>query len=189
MKRIPGLHRQPWKSTLTPLVALILAALPVIMAAASVLIASDDTTDPAAPLKMAEVDEGAPQGGSNVPDDVRPPSLPVPVQPPRVVDIFSVQRWESRPPAPTQTQTAPPSRPTPPPAPQAPPLPFRYIGKITEPGKADAFLLAQGERVLSISIGDSINGTYIVDKYENGQLGFLYRPLKIRQTLYVGVSP
>ena len=98
---------------------------------------------------------------------------------PQPVDIFSVRTWQ------------PASSPVGlksdlPPKPQAPPLPFRFLGKINEPEKELIFLLTRGERVLSVNVGQVINGTYLVEKYAAGRLYFIYKPLKVRQSILVG---
>ena len=95
------------------------------------------------------------------------------------IDIFAVRTWE--PPPPVMDNKSAQNLP-----PQAPPLPLRFLGRIIEPDRGIAFLLIQGDRVLSVHVGDSIDGIYRVDKYENGQLYFLYRPMKIRQSLMIG---
>lgn len=102
------------------------------------------------------------------------------VKPSSPVDIFAVRTWE--PPTPIKEVASV----VPPPAPQAPPLPFRYSGKIEETGKAPVFFLAQGEKILAVSPGDQIKGDYLVGKIEGGQLRFLYRPMKIEQSIRIG---
>lgn len=99
-----------------------------------------------------------------------------------VVDIFAVRTWA--PPAPP----APPAEtiPVPPPRPQAPALPFRFLGKISEPGEKLVFLLAHGGRVISVSVGDAIGKNYLVEKHEGDKLYFMYKPLKVRQSISVG---
>lgn len=101
---------------------------------------------------------------------------------PAPVDIFSIRTWQ--PPAPQQDIA-----PAPPQPPQAPPLPFRFIGRVAEPGKATVFLLAEGERVLDARIGDRIGSQYRVEKLEAGQLVFRYRPMNLRQSLAIGEAP
>ncbi|OHC71260.1 MAG: hypothetical protein A2045_01940 [Rhodocyclales bacterium GWA2_65_20] len=93
-----------------------------------------------------------------------------------IADIFAVKTWEP-PPPPVDT--------TPPP-PQAPPLPFSFLGRIAEPGKKIAFMLSDGTRVLVVRVGDSIGENYRLEKYENGQLLFRYRPMNVSQALAIG---
>ena len=52
-----------------------------------------------------------------------------------------------------------------------------------------AFLLSFGEQILSVSPGSDIDEKYRLDKFESGQLVFLYRPMDMYQTLTVGNSP
>jgi hypothetical protein len=93
-----------------------------------------------------------------------------------VTDIFAVRTWEP---------PAPPVDPNPPP-PQAPALPFKFLGRIIEPGKDMAFMLADGEKVLVVGVGDRIGKDYQLEKYEKGDLLFRYRPMNIRQALSIG---
>lgn len=101
-------------------------------------------------------------------------------------DPFAVRSWAPPPPPPPPAAPLVAAKPPPPPKPQAPPLPFRFLGKIVEPGKGTAFLLARGDRVVSVGVGDAIDENYLVEKYEGGRLYFVYRPLKARQSISVG---
>jgi hypothetical protein len=91
-------------------------------------------------------------------------------------DIFAVRTWEPPPPPPDLS---------PPPPPPPPPLPFRFIGRVAEPGKKIAFMLAEGQRIFVVSVGDLIGSTYRVESFENGQLFLRYRPMNVRQALDV----
>lgn len=96
-----------------------------------------------------------------------------------VVDIFAPRDWQPPPPpAPPVEEVAP--------APQAPPLPFRLVGRFIEDGQATVFLLAEGQRVFAVRVGDRIGERYRIEKIERGQLVFRYRPMNARQTLAVG---
>jgi len=101
------------------------------------------------------------------------------VPPGAVVDIFAVRSWE--PPPPVVDNTPPP--------PQAPPMPFRFLGRINEPGKKTAYMLADEAQVFVVRIGDAIGSTYRVERYEGGQLLIRYRPMNLRQALAVGDPP
>lgn len=94
-----------------------------------------------------------------------------------IVDVFAVRTW-APPPPPVVIQAPPP--------PQAPPLPFRLLGQIEDGPEGQAFVLAQGDRVLNVSPGTTIDERYRLEKFEGGQLHFLYLPLNLRQTLAVG---
>ena len=95
-----------------------------------------------------------------------------------MTDIFAMRTWEP--------PLAPPPPPAPAPPPVAPQLPFKFMGRIVDQQKETAFLLLRGKELVQVSVGDSIDGIYHVEKYENGQLYFLYQPLNILQTLFVG---
>lgn len=83
--------------------------------------------------------------------------------------------------------------PPPPPAPEkkvqevvrpmAPPLPFSYMGRMVEEDGHVVVYLAQGSRALSVSAGDTIDGSYRVDKVSASQLTLTYLPLDIKQSL------
>ncbi len=120
------------------------------------------------------VDNGADNNAENSTGGNDLPSVAAPAS----VDIFAVRTWQAPAPPADQTSPAPP---------QAPPLPFRFLGRIVEPGKNVAFVLGAGQGVVVVTVGDSIGGDYRVEKYENGQLLFHYRPMNIRQSLDVGV--
>lgn len=76
----------------------------------------------------------------------------------------------------------PPPRPLPPPRPQAPPLPFTYMGKIVEDGKATVFLV-QGDRNLIVREGETVQGSYRVDAIAEQAMTLTYLPLDKQQTL------
>lgn len=110
-------------------------------------------------------------------DDTPAPST-AEAQKPETPNPFAVRTWE--PPRPAAPVAAAP------PPPQAPPLPFRFIGRVHDAERGNAFMLTAGERVLSVKTGDVLDGQYLVEEYRDGQLHFLYQPLNIRQTLFVG---
>lgn len=85
---------------------------------------------------------------------------------------------------PSQTWTPPP----PPPIPQkptAPPLPFTYGGSYTEGGDTKIFLM-EGEQVYTARQGDTVKGTYRVEKIEPAAISLIYLPLGTPQTLPTG---
>ena len=67
-------------------------------------------------------------------------------------------------------------------APSAPPLPFTYIGKLTQDGRTEVFVL-RGEELISIAAGQKIDAQYRVDAISDARIAFTYLPLKSRQTL------
>lgn len=97
-----------------------------------------------------------------------------------VLDIFAVRTWDPPVPVPDPAIAAAP------PPPEPPALPFRYAGRLEEPGKPPIFFILRGEKVLAVHPGELINSDYRVGKIEGGQLHFTYRPMNIRQSIPVG---
>jgi hypothetical protein len=100
--------------------------------------------------------------------------------------LFAAHSWYVPPPAPPP---APVLAPPPPPKPVAPPLPFAYMGSYAPQGTAPVFFLTQGDRVYSVHIGDTLDNTYSVDSFADGQLTFTYKPLNQQQQLMTGGAP
>jgi hypothetical protein len=94
-------------------------------------------------------------------------------------NAFESKSWYVPPPPP------PPVKALPPPPPTAPPLPFTYLGRYDDSVKPVIFLV-RGDRILLVSAGDVIEGTYRVEGIAGSALGLTYLPLNIRQTLDVG---
>ena len=67
-------------------------------------------------------------------------------------------------------------------APSAPPLPFTYIGKLTQDGRTEVFVL-RGDELISIAAGQQIDAQYRVDAISDARIAFTYLPLKSRQML------
>ena len=88
------------------------------------------------------------------------------------------------PPAPVVWQPPPE-----PPPPQAPPLPFKYLGRLQESAERTVWYLLQGERLIVVASGESVDNTYRIDGAEAGQLRLTYLPLGQQQSLTIGVSP
>jgi hypothetical protein len=64
----------------------------------------------------------------------------------------------------------------------APPLPFRYIGRLLQNGKAEV-LLMRGERLYSIAAGERIGDDYLVERIGDASISFTYLPLNLKQSL------
>jgi hypothetical protein len=87
------------------------------------------------------------------------------------------------PPAGALQAGAPPA----PPPPQAPPLPFAYIGRLSEDRDTTVFL-AMGERNLVVRPGDVIDNTYKLEEVSDSAVVLTYLPLSQRQTLPIGAQ-
>jgi hypothetical protein len=98
-------------------------------------------------------------------------------------NVFTPKSWYVPPPP---QPPAPPVKYVPPP-PKAPPLPFTYLGRYVEAGKPIYFLV-KGERVLTVKVGDIIEGSYRVDGVVGSTLGLTYLPLNIKQGLDTGIA-
>ncbi len=90
------------------------------------------------------------------------------------------------------TSWAPPPPPAPPPeaapAPVAPPFPYEYMGKLLEDGVLTAFFM-QGNRVLSLKAGDTVDSVYRVDQMTGEQMNLTFLPLKQSQVVRLGNTP
>ena len=91
----------------------------------------------------------------------------------KIIDPFRNKSWYVAPP------------PLPPPKPVAPPLPFQYLGKLSEDGQIRVFLNHQG-RYLIATTGDVIDGIYRVEEIAGSRMTLLYQPLKEKQVLMIG---
>jgi hypothetical protein len=90
-----------------------------------------------------------------------------------VIDPFRPATWYVAPPPP------------PPEKPRAPRLPFKYLGRLVEDGSVRVFLSDQ-DRHLIVKPGEVVNGSYKIEKISDGQIVFVYLPLKERQILPTG---
>lgn len=87
-------------------------------------------------------------------------------------------------PAPTTVAAAPPP---PPPPPPAPPLPFLYMGRLSEGADTTVFLTS-GERNFVVKPGEVIDNTYKVEEVNDRAVVLTYLPLSQRQTLPTGAQ-
>jgi hypothetical protein len=66
--------------------------------------------------------------------------------------------------------------------PPAPPLPFRYVGRLVQNGRAEVLLL-RGGMLHSIAEGDEIDGEYRVERITGAAIQFTYLPARVMQSL------
>ncbi|HEX8783206.1 MAG TPA: hypothetical protein VF764_07545 [Steroidobacteraceae bacterium] len=95
--------------------------------------------------------------------------------------LFAAHSWYLPPPPPPAPVAD--TTPAPPPKPVAPPLPYTLIGSYTPDGERTVFFLSAGDRVHDVHIGDTLDNTYSIDSYNNGQLVLTYKPLNEKQQL------
>jgi hypothetical protein len=96
-------------------------------------------------------------------------------------DLFPALNWEQKA-REEEVRRNPPPKPAPPPPPQAPPLPFTYMGKLVEEGRATVFLV-QGDRNLIVREGETVAGGWRVDKIGEQSMTLTYVQLDQQQTL------
>ena len=104
-----------------------------------------------------------------------------------VGDAFNTNSWYA-PPSPAHTSS--PSNLIAPPPPAevvqvAPPLPFTYLGRYGDT-PSRIIILAKGERVYTVAVGDVIENSYRVEKFTPGMVNLTYLPLGIEQHLATG---
>ncbi|MES2099752.1 MAG: hypothetical protein V4569_08040 [Pseudomonadota bacterium] len=92
--------------------------------------------------------------------------------------LFDSVTWQ----APAVAKTAPPP-PAPPPV--APPFPYAYMGGLTEDGVRTAFLI-QGDRVITVKLGDTVDAAYRIDQMTEKQMTLTYLPLDQTLVLVLG---
>lgn len=97
-----------------------------------------------------------------------------------LADPFSPDAW--RPPPPPAAKAPPP------PAPTAPEFPYAYQGRVDDAGKASV-LLGRGDKSLAVQAGDTIDGTWRIEKISERSVDLLYLPLKERQSISAGSNP
>jgi hypothetical protein len=94
-------------------------------------------------------------------------------------DVFALPR----PPSPPAAAVAavpkpPPARP----APSAPPLPFRYLGRMTQ-GAQTLLIVAEGQDAYSALPGETIDERYRLERMNEKSATFVYLPTGVKQTL------
>jgi hypothetical protein len=101
-------------------------------------------------------------------------------------DAFTPRSWQPPPPP------APPAvvdLPAPPPPPTAPVLPFTFMGQFESPGEKTMYYLVEGEKLHTVTEGETINGTHRIEAVKGNRMDILYLPLSIMQTLALGAAP
>lgn len=70
-------------------------------------------------------------------------------------------------------------------APSAPPMPFQFVGKLSDRSDLQVFL-QNGEKIYVVRKGDVIDETWRIEGISDVELSFVYLPLHLSQTLSVG---
>lgn len=170
-------------------------ALIVMVTAALVIMAPSDNEDDAAkiarPDKPPSTNSAASNSGKQRHPEVgrveleRLDRLEKRQQEKKVVgDVFNATSWYV-PPPPRYVKPPPPPPPPPIAVPTAPPLPFTYLGRYGD-SASRIIILSKGDRVYTVTEGDTIENTYRVEKLTAGMVNLTYLPLNIEQSLRTG---
>jgi hypothetical protein len=99
-------------------------------------------------------------------------------------DAFTPRGWQPLPPPAGAAPAAPP-----PPPPTAPPLPFTFMGLFESPGERTVYYLVEGDKLHTVTEGETINGTHRIEAVKGNRMDILYMPLSVTQTLALGAEP
>ena len=90
----------------------------------------------------------------------------------------------------------------PPPPPPAPPAPVELPheserqrggggrrGRFESPGEKTVYYLVEGDKLHTVTEGETINGTHRIEAVKGNHMDILYLPLSITQTLALGAAP
>ncbi len=109
-------------------------------------------------------------------------ALRPPLSPESGNDPFTVSSWLP-PPPPAPAVVAPAPVPAPPPS--APPLPFVYLGTLNPDAAKPQVFISSGDRLLIVSPGEVIDGTYRFESIAATGARFTYLPLNQQQVMSV----
>ncbi len=106
----------------------------------------------------------------------------------KVGDAFNTAFWDA--PTPSAARSKLPSQPAVSAVPvvvvpEAPPMPFTYLGRYGDTASRTV-VLAKGERVYTVTVGEVIESTYRVERFTYGTVNLTYLPLNIEQHLPTG---
>lgn len=135
---------------------------------------------------------GRPAGGSTAATIARPPApdaaVPVLLRPrledPEGSELFTVLHRQQEEATPVPAQAIVAIAPTP----VAPPLPFRLVGQLKQ-DDGTVYVLEYGERTSIVSVGETIDGQYVIERADADALVFRYLPLQEMQRLPFQVQP
>ncbi len=95
----------------------------------------------------------------------------------RIIDIFAVPRK----PVPKQMAAAPEV----PAAPVAPPFDYEYMGHVVEQGE-ESFFFTRADRPYIVKIGDTLDGSFLLESVSGNVAVVVYVPLGLKQTVVLG---
>jgi hypothetical protein len=127
-------------------------------------------------VPIAKTDSPAPRANSTA-DPLRMPDQ-------RELDSARGELFNAPPLPPLPKKKAPPVVEAPPPAPVAPPVPYRFAGKVLKGGEEEV-LVAKGEFVFPVKVGDTLDGVYKVESIGNDRIEVVYTPLGSKDRITV----
>ena len=138
------------------------------------------TLAPPEPSEAPEVVAASPARADNPPVSGRLAGLPEREEiGKRRGEIFAARSFA--PPPPVKPEPAPAAAAAPP---VPPPMPYRVAGRVSRGGKTEV-VLARGDAVLPVHVGDTLDGGYRVEAIEPDRVTLLYVPLDTRHSLPV----
>jgi len=152
-----------------PIVKKMLVLIAVVGALASVVAGREQPSYQPARQSAARLDTRAPAAG-----DIDIAKLEARADQGATADAFAPRNFSPIVPA-AEAQPQGPAKPT------APPLPFKYLGRMTDGEKLEIFL-EQGQEFIAAEPGQRV-GNYRIDKVTDDKIVFTYLPLKTKQTL------
>jgi len=150
----------------------------LVLLASVVMGRENPSPPPAAPERDSGESQGSSAGGPQ-PLDIERLQRKKSASP--VTDLFALP-LPPRPPAAAPAPVAPIPRPVAQPKPALPPLPFRYLGRMTE-DRRTLLIVAVGERAYSALPGETIDDNYRLERLKDKSATFVYLPSGARQTL------
>jgi hypothetical protein len=63
------------------------------------------------------------------------------------------------------------------------------MGQLDEGNGQRIYFLARGTEMISASVGENIDNTYLLERADGGNLRFVYLPLREAQILQIGTGP
>ncbi|MGH7485353.1 MAG: hypothetical protein ACRENK_04285 [Gemmatimonadaceae bacterium] len=147
---------------------------------------------------LAGVVMGAPWNGPQAPPpvhDVGPVSAPDASNAPLNIEglerrkvVGTVPDLFKRRPPPGPSAATMAAIPVTPPAPIAPPLPFKYLGRMSD-GTRTVVFLESDQSLFSAGVGDTVASVYRIEAIADASVTFKYMPLGQSQTLPVPPRP
>lgn len=90
-----------------------------------------------------------------------------------------------------ETPPAPPvvaAPPPPPPPPTAPPLPYQLLGRYAEEGRMGVMMIGPDGGIVVAHVGEKLGNDYRIESITGNTMVVIYLPMKLAQTLDIGIA-